>query len=186
MGSEWIAPHKLANSSPTKDVQSAEKAGKLYGHCAYVYQPGLLNFRTQAVAWLRLAWLQHIHIRSSPSHLAIFFCAWILEQFMGDSYRIGIGLSYRAARLHLQAESIPWKRFLGSLNFKNTISWHTSKNTYRNRFLGLKISYLGSPQRIYYDWRWALWLIKKENKIFSYIRKFREELLRSHIRGRAS
>jgi hypothetical protein len=30
-------------------------------------------------------------------------------------YRVGIGLSYRTARLHKQAESVPWIGFLGSL-----------------------------------------------------------------------
>ncbi len=39
----------------------------------------------------------------------------ILEQSMGAENRVGIGLSYRAARQHRLAESIPWNRFLGSL-----------------------------------------------------------------------
>jgi hypothetical protein len=30
--------------------------------------------------------------------------------------RVGIGLSYRPARLHRLAEFIPWNRFLGSIN----------------------------------------------------------------------
>jgi hypothetical protein len=30
--------------------------------------------------------------------------------------RVGIGLSYRPARLHRLAEFIPWSRFLGSIN----------------------------------------------------------------------
>jgi hypothetical protein len=41
-------------------------------------------------------------------------CAGIFKQSMGTSNRVGIGLSYRPARLHRQAESIPWNRFLGS------------------------------------------------------------------------
>ncbi len=32
--------------------------------------------------------------------------------------RVGIGLSYRPARLHSQAELVPWNRFLSSLSFK--------------------------------------------------------------------
>ncbi len=40
----------------------------------------------------------------------------ILEQSMGASNRVGIGLSYRTARLHRLAKLIPWNRFLGSLN----------------------------------------------------------------------
>jgi hypothetical protein len=38
-----------------------------------------------------------------------------LEQSMGFRNRVGIGLSYRPARLHRLAELIPWKRFFGSL-----------------------------------------------------------------------
>jgi hypothetical protein len=41
--------------------------------------------------------------------------AGILEQYMGARNRVGIGLSYRPARLHWLAESISWNRFLGSL-----------------------------------------------------------------------
>jgi hypothetical protein len=37
---------------------------------------------------------------------------------MGARNRIGIGLSYRPARLHRLAELIPWNRFLGSLKVK--------------------------------------------------------------------
>jgi len=33
----------------------------------------------------------------------------------GPRNRVRIGLSYRPARLHRLAESIPWNRFLGSL-----------------------------------------------------------------------
>ncbi len=35
---------------------------------------------------------------------------------MGARNQGGIGLSYRPARLHRLAESIPWNRFLGSIN----------------------------------------------------------------------
>jgi hypothetical protein len=38
---------------------------------------------------------------------------------MGDRNRVGIGLSYRPARLHSLAELIPWNRFLGSLKVLN-------------------------------------------------------------------
>ncbi len=41
--------------------------------------------------------------------------AGILEQSFGARNRVGIGLSYRPARLHRLAESILWKRFLKSL-----------------------------------------------------------------------
>ncbi len=37
---------------------------------------------------------------------------------MGARNRDGIGLSYRPARLHRLAKSIPWNLFLGSLKVK--------------------------------------------------------------------
>ena len=42
--------------------------------------------------------------------------AGIFKKSMGARHRVGIGLSYRLARLHRLAEFIPWNRFLGSLN----------------------------------------------------------------------
>jgi hypothetical protein len=42
--------------------------------------------------------------------------ARIFKQFMGARNRVGIGLSYRTARLHSLSELVPWNRFLGSLN----------------------------------------------------------------------
>jgi hypothetical protein len=41
--------------------------------------------------------------------------AGIFKQSMGARNRVGIGLSYRPARLLRLAELIPWNRFLGSL-----------------------------------------------------------------------
>jgi hypothetical protein len=51
----------------------------------------------------------------------------ILEQSMGARNRVGIGLSYRSARLHRLAERLHRlaeieNRFLGSLKVKNTVS----------------------------------------------------------------
>jgi hypothetical protein len=46
-------------------------------------------------------------------------CAGILEQSMGARNRVGLGLSYRPARI---PESIPWNPFLGSLKIKNSVS----------------------------------------------------------------
>jgi hypothetical protein len=45
-------------------------------------------------------------------------CAVIFNQSMGARNREGIGLSYRAAKLHRLAELIPWNRFLGSLKIE--------------------------------------------------------------------
>ncbi len=44
----------------------------------------------------------------------LFYCAGILEQSMGATNQIGIGLSYRPARLNRLAELISWNWFLGS------------------------------------------------------------------------
>jgi hypothetical protein len=38
--------------------------------------------------------------------------AGIFKQSMGTMNRVGIGLSYRHARLHSLAELVPWNRFL--------------------------------------------------------------------------
>ncbi len=42
--------------------------------------------------------------------------AGIFRQSMRARNRVGIGLSYRTARLHRLVEFIPWNRFLGSIN----------------------------------------------------------------------
>ncbi len=49
----------------------------------------------------------------SPSFSVV--CAGIFKQSMGARNRVGIGLSYRPARLHLLTEMSPWNRFWGSL-----------------------------------------------------------------------
>ncbi len=43
--------------------------------------------------------------------------AGIFIQSMGARNRVGVGLSYRPARLYRLAEFTPWNRFLGSMNF---------------------------------------------------------------------
>jgi hypothetical protein len=52
------------------------------------------------------------------SQIIVFYsepCTGILEQSMGARNRVGIGLSYRPARLHRLAELIPSTQFLGVL-----------------------------------------------------------------------
>jgi hypothetical protein len=56
----------------------------------------------------------------SPGIDSAAYVAWqagagIIEQSMGARNGVGIGLSNRPARLHSLAKSIPWNRFLGSL-----------------------------------------------------------------------
>jgi hypothetical protein len=45
---------------------------------------------------------------------------------MGARNRVGIGLSYRPARLHRLAELIPWNQFLSSLKVKKFGLWYSS------------------------------------------------------------
>jgi hypothetical protein len=63
---------------------------------------------------------------SNSSFFLTFPCTWtissfslngagIFKQFMSARNWVGIGLSYRPARLHNLAELVPWNRFLGSL-----------------------------------------------------------------------
>jgi hypothetical protein len=42
---------------------------------------------------------------------------------MGARHRLGIGLSYRPARLHRLAELMPWHRFLGSIKVSKYQLW---------------------------------------------------------------
>jgi hypothetical protein len=62
------------------------------------------------------AQLYSIHILPSYTVMCVLHSAGILEQSIGARNRVGIGLSYRLARLHRQ------NRFLGYLKFKNTAS----------------------------------------------------------------
>jgi hypothetical protein len=57
-------------------------------------------------------------VRSTNNMYRMFYvltCAGIFKQSKGARNRVGIGLSYRPARLHSLAELVPWNRFLGSL-----------------------------------------------------------------------
>ncbi len=42
--------------------------------------------------------------------------SWNFKQSVGARNRVGIGLSYRPARLHRLAEFIPWTRFMAFIN----------------------------------------------------------------------
>jgi hypothetical protein len=50
-------------------------------------------------------------------------CAGIFKQSIGARNQLGIGLSYRPARLHSLAELVPWNRFMGSLKIKKFGLW---------------------------------------------------------------
>ncbi len=71
-----------------------------------------------------LGFLRVIQMKKTPSYIVfkgwhpppLQYRAGIFKQSMGARNQIGIGLSYRPARLHRLAELIPWNRFLGSTN----------------------------------------------------------------------
>ncbi len=50
-----------------------------------------------------------------PNSATEYCCAGIFKQIMGARNRVGIGLSYRPARLHSLAELVPWNLYLGLL-----------------------------------------------------------------------
>ncbi len=61
--------------------------------------------------------------------------AGIFKQSMGARNRVGIGLSYRLARLHVLAELINWNRCLGSIKVKKFgLCFFTEVDTLDNLF----------------------------------------------------
>jgi hypothetical protein len=71
---------------------------------------------------------QDIYLQSALHHFSVVFSYFIISisssvhlswnfwnNPRGARNRVGIGLSYRPARLHSLAESVPWNRFMGSL-----------------------------------------------------------------------
>jgi hypothetical protein len=56
------------------------------------------------------------HTGSVDNHNCLPELEFLKKIYGGYRHRVGIGLSYRAARLHRLAEFIPWNRFLGSIN----------------------------------------------------------------------
>jgi hypothetical protein len=76
--------------------------------------------RSSAKPQLKLSSFLLVRIKLTLIHLPLseiynMYGAGILEQSVGAWNRLGIGWSYRSARLYRLAESIPWNRFLGSL-----------------------------------------------------------------------
>ena len=57
----------------------------------------------------------NVIILLGASFMQIDISAGIFKQSMGARNRVGIGLSYRPAKLHSLAELVPWNRFLGFL-----------------------------------------------------------------------
>jgi hypothetical protein len=77
---------------------------------------------------------------------ALVACAGIFKQSVRARNRVGvgIGLSYRPARLHSLAELVPWNLFLGSLKVENSGSWRAGTTT-----LFLLGSFFLSPHRLF-------------------------------------
>ncbi len=73
---------------------------------------------------------------STCLHSTFLLCAGFFEQSMG-----GIGLSYRPARLHRLAESIPWNWFLGLLNFEKYRLWFNHQTSFVPTFSWGLLSY---------------------------------------------
>ncbi len=61
-----------------------------------------VHYRQLPCAVLGLAWLQ-----ARRQETEDVSCAGIFKQSMGDGNRVGIGLSYRPARLHSLPEVVP-------------------------------------------------------------------------------
>jgi hypothetical protein len=69
------------------------------------------------------AFIQYKHCPPAKTFFVMPFRAGILKQFMAARNRVGIGLSYRPARLHGLTYSIPWNCvFLGSWKVKKPVS----------------------------------------------------------------
>jgi hypothetical protein len=71
------------------------------------------------------------------------------KQSMGARNRVGMGLSYRPARLHILADLIPWNRFLGSLKVskfhgqdaRHTVVWQRMENWFLLHPRSLQLSW---------------------------------------------
>ncbi len=59
--------------------------------------------------------LREIAVVDALLLISISLSTGIFKKSMGARHRVGIGLSYRPARLHGLAEFIPWNLFLGSI-----------------------------------------------------------------------
>ncbi len=95
-----------------------------YNHYCFAY---LFSNRPSIPSCLQSCWVRHWYFCYLQAQIKlkrkIFSCsctnkhssAWIFKQSMEARNRVGIGLSFRPARLHSLAELVPWNRFLGSL-----------------------------------------------------------------------
>jgi hypothetical protein len=78
-------------------------------------------------------------------------CTGIFKQSMGARNRVGIGLSFRPARLYSLVELIPWNRFLGSLNVYKFGLWKGFQNIGMKELIprGRRSSYFWFPRNLY-------------------------------------
>ncbi len=84
---------------------------------------------------------------------------------MGARNQVGIGLSYRPARLHMLAELIPWNRFVGSLEAyplkAYPLKWELQILTYTPLYDTLWSTYSGTEKYMYIYW----WILAKNAHI---------------------
>ncbi len=84
-----------------------------------------MHLPTRSTCFFFILWPFALPLSCSETSIAGIF-----KQSMGALNRVGIGLSYRPARLHSLAELVPWIRFLGSLKVQKlglrikTLLWH--------------------------------------------------------------
>jgi hypothetical protein len=84
--------------------------------CTYCTSICRLDIRQGASTWSAIESYLTIYFENK---IGLMDCAGVLEQTMSASNRVGIGLSYRHARLHRLAESIPV--LLKSLKYRHCI-----------------------------------------------------------------
>jgi hypothetical protein len=87
--------------------------------------PAYVAWRAGTINLFYLVPSPHRLFKNSSSAPYDYEKAWdgIFEQSMGARNQVGIGLSYRPARLHRLAEFIPWNRFLGSIQVLKYRLW---------------------------------------------------------------
>ncbi len=78
---------------------------------------GLAGSVQQNQQWAGVTvYIQPVHSNTFSNIHRSAYRAGIFKQSMGARSQVVLGLSYRPARLHRLAESMPWNLFLGSLN----------------------------------------------------------------------
>ncbi len=72
--------------------------------------------------------------------------AGIFNQSMGARNRVGMGLSYQPARLHSEAELVPWNRSILASSFVTVGWWHLTYRQMGCRATSLRASESSAAQ----------------------------------------